>query len=361
MGYISIVIILFVFLIILLVFEYLYRVYKWRTSFRTIFQKSRFPNLLYELKPNTSRYYRGEDYDKKILYATNKYGQRSPDFTLTENNRKKILVVGDSIPFGFGVEEKHTFPRFLEKDLNHKVIKTRVINAGMGTYNIIQDYWYIKHKGQVFKSDLVILCLNLSNLVKISDWIFDSKKNYVRPKYPEETKFKSNTRGLFGGKYSKVGKYLDKLYLFRFIIKPYIEKKLSHQNKKNFIGNIDQIKKYIEIYKSKTDKDFNLRIEYLSEIKNQCRAIGTELLVLIFPFTSQLENNFKDISLPQQLIIDYCKKRKIRVKSVLEMFQKNKHSRAVGYYYFDEVHLTKQGHKFVAQNLVSVANKIFKI
>lgn len=344
-----------------MVFEYLYRVYKRRTSFRTIFQKSKLPGLLYELKPNVKKYYQGEDYDKKILYATNKYGQRSPDFTLTENDRKKILVVGDSIPFGFGVEENHTLSRFLEKELNKKGIKSHVINAGTGTYNIIQDYWYIKHKGQIFKPDLVILCLNLSNLIKISDWIFDLKKNYVRTKYPEEVKFKSNTKGLFGGRYSKVGKYLDKLYLFRFIIKPYIEKKLLHQNKKSFIGNIDQVKKYIEIYKSKSDKDFNLRIEYLSRIKNHCRAIGTELLVLIFPFTSQLENNFKDISLPQQLIIDYCEKRKIKVKSVLGMFQKNKHSRAVGYYYFDEVHLTKQGHKFVAQNLVGIANEILKV
>ena len=335
-----------------MVFEYLYRVYKWRRSFRTIFRKSKLPGLLYELKPNFRKYYQGEDYDKKILYATNKYGQRGPDFTLSENGRKKILVVGDSIPFGFGVEENHTFSRFLEKELNKKGIRSHVINAGTGTYNIIQDYWYIKHKAYIFKPDLVILCLNLSNLVKISDWIFDSKKNYVTAKYPKEAKFKSNTEGLFGGRYSKVGKYLDKLYLFRFLIKPYIEKRLLHRNKKSFIGNIDQIKRYIEIYKSKSDKDFNLRIKYLLRIEQYCKTFGTDLLVLIFPLTSQLENNFKDIALPQQAITSYCRKRNIKVESVLEMFQKNKHNKAVNHYYFDEVHLTKRGHKFVARNLV---------
>lgn len=355
----SIVFTLFVFLMILLFFEYLYRVYKWRTSFRTIFQKSKLHGLLYELKPNIKKHYQGEDYDKKILYAINKYGQRNPDFTLTEKDRKKILIIGDSIPFGFGVEEKHTFSRFLEKNLNHKGIKTRVINAGTGTYNIIQDYWYIKHKGQIFKPNLVILSLNLSNLVKFSDWIFDSKNNYVRTKYPEKIKFKSNTRGLLGGRFSKGGKYLDKIYLFRFILEPYLSNKILNKKKNKLIGNIDQIKKYIAIYRSQTDKDFNLRKKYISKINKECKSLSSDLIVLIFPFTAQLENDFDDIYLPQQVITSYCKKNGIKSFNVLNIF--NNKTRDASYYYFDEVHLTKQGHKLVAQNLVGIAYKILKI
>ncbi len=341
--------------------EYFYRIYKWRTSFRTIFQKSKLKGLLYELKPNVKKYYKGEDYDKKILYQTNKYGQRSPDFDLANRDGKRILVIGDSIPFGFGVEEKCTFSRYLEKNLNKLGIKTNVINTGTGTYNIIQDYWYLKHKGKIFNPDLVVLSLNLSNLIISSDWIFDTKKNYVRVRYPEKVKFKSNTKGTFGGKFSLVGKYLDKLYLFRFIIKPFLANKFADQKISKKIGNIDQIKKYVEIYSSKTDKEFKRRLEFISKINDECQHISARLLILICPFTSQLENNFKNVTLPQETIILYCKKNAVNAIDVLNLFQDIRNTNLIGRYYFDEVHLTAKGHEVVAKELTNISQQILRV
>ena len=332
--------------------ELTYRIYKWKTSFRTIYRKSNTPGLLFELRPNYKKIYKGEDYEKKILYSTNKFGQRNPDFNIKEKGLKKILIIGDSIAFGFGVDEQHTFPRVLEKILNKKKYQFRVINASVGTYNVIQDYYFIKHRAKYFKPEQIILCLNLSNLVSSSDWTYDEKKKYVTPKFPSAIRFKSNTKGPFGGKFSKVGKLLDKLYLYRFVIKPILYKK-TFKVKNYKLGNIDAVIKYEQIFKKY--KNIQSRLNYLTKIKKETSKLNCKLKVIIFPQTAQLENQFEDIFLPQTAIKNYCRKNKIEVKDVAAYFKNI--AKPAKYLYFDEVHLTTDGHRLVADYLAN----LFKI
>jgi lysophospholipase L1-like esterase len=77
----------------------------------------------------------------------------------------RILLLGDSITFGYDVDFKDTYGEQLEKMLNdHKrtTLDYRVLNSGVLGYNTAQEAEFLRLKGVTVKPDLIIVgyCLN---------------------------------------------------------------------------------------------------------------------------------------------------------------------------------------------------------
>ena len=70
----------------------------------------------------------------------------------TDNER--IVVLGDSFAWGYGVEESERFSQLLEKSLG-----VEVINAGVSGYSTDQELLWYKNEGIKYEPDLVILVL----------------------------------------------------------------------------------------------------------------------------------------------------------------------------------------------------------
>lgn len=51
--------------------------------------------------------------------------------TLADSSVKKILVLGDSLAEGYGLEESMAFPRIVEKELRNKKREIEIINGGV--------------------------------------------------------------------------------------------------------------------------------------------------------------------------------------------------------------------------------------
>ncbi|MBF0301161.1 MAG: hypothetical protein HQK51_20805, partial [Oligoflexia bacterium] len=88
------------------------------------------------------------------------------DYEYTYNKSKdvyRILVLGDSITFGWGVNFNDTFCKVLEKNLNdsrhplrHPLrhpIRYEVINSGVGNYQLLEELNYLKIEGLKYKPD----------------------------------------------------------------------------------------------------------------------------------------------------------------------------------------------------------------
>jgi lysophospholipase L1-like esterase len=69
-----------------------------------------------------------------------------------QNDTKRILVLGDSFAWGYGVEESERFSQLLEKSLG-----VEVINAGVSGYSTDQELLWYKNEGVKYETDLVIL------------------------------------------------------------------------------------------------------------------------------------------------------------------------------------------------------------
>src|SRR3989344_7830887 len=71
------------------------------------------PILLYELAPNTS-----SEYADSIV-KINSEGLRDYEYRIKKpDNTFRIVVLGDSMVFGYGLDLEDTFPKFLERKLN---------------------------------------------------------------------------------------------------------------------------------------------------------------------------------------------------------------------------------------------------
>ena len=69
-----------------------------------------------------------------------------------QNDIKRILVLGDSFAWGYGVEESERFSQLLEEALG-----VEVINAGVSGYSTDQELLWYRNEGIKYETDLVIV------------------------------------------------------------------------------------------------------------------------------------------------------------------------------------------------------------
>jgi lysophospholipase L1-like esterase len=78
-----------------------------------------------------------------VNISTNSLGFRSDrEYSQAKKeNVTRILVIGDSITLGWGVNYKQTYPKLLENFLNKgsKDKQYEVINTGVGNYNSVNE------------------------------------------------------------------------------------------------------------------------------------------------------------------------------------------------------------------------------
>jgi len=108
--------------------------------------------LMYELRPNAVV---GE------YIKINSKGFRDREFSAKKDiNVFRICVVGDSIPFGWGIKLEDTFPKVLERLLNENIKNEKtyeVLNLSVDGYNAIQESELIKIKVLDYNPDLIVI------------------------------------------------------------------------------------------------------------------------------------------------------------------------------------------------------------
>lgn len=96
--------------------------------------------------------------DSKI--STNSHGLRDRERTWKKpDGVKRLLGIGDSFTFGYGVRLEDSYLKQIEKRLNRDGGTWDVINAGVSGYNMWQYLAYFKHVGFRYQPDLVTVGL----------------------------------------------------------------------------------------------------------------------------------------------------------------------------------------------------------
>ncbi|HZJ25208.1 MAG TPA: SGNH/GDSL hydrolase family protein [Anaerolineales bacterium] len=72
----------------------------------------------------------------------------------SQNDIERILVLGDSFAWGYGVEESERFSQVLERSMD-----VEVINAGVSGYSTDQELLWYQNEGIKYEADLVILVI----------------------------------------------------------------------------------------------------------------------------------------------------------------------------------------------------------
>jgi len=125
------------------------------------------PILVYKHAPGLQRVYQG------VSVSINELGLRERNLEKKSRGELRILLLGDSVTFGWGVPVETTFGRKLETLLTAKLgHPVRTVNSGVGGYNTVQEQAFIRTYIDVIEPDTVIL-LYIRNDIELNEPPFD--------------------------------------------------------------------------------------------------------------------------------------------------------------------------------------------
>jgi len=116
-----------------------------------LIRPSKFKDIVYELKPNISVIFQS----KPVI--TNSLGMREKEVEVRKQPKvQRIIGLGDSIMFGWGVEKNETYLNILESLLNTKT-PTEVLNFGVPGYNTAMEVALFERNAKSFSPDTIVV------------------------------------------------------------------------------------------------------------------------------------------------------------------------------------------------------------
>lgn len=105
-----------------------------------------------------------EDTLMGVQVTTNSHGFRDTEYPIEKPaGTYRIMLLGDSLTFGWGVEAEARFGNLLEKKINEYLkqsgskTKVQIVNTGIGNYNTVQEVNLFKGLADQWRPDMVII------------------------------------------------------------------------------------------------------------------------------------------------------------------------------------------------------------
>jgi lysophospholipase L1-like esterase len=102
-------------------------------------------------RPNQTGQFNHEDFSVTVTHSSQ--ALRDDEYPVARNEKQRMVVLGDSYAWGFGVEQDERFSEIIE-DRNPD---WEIINAGVSGYGTDQELIYLEETGINFKPDVVLL------------------------------------------------------------------------------------------------------------------------------------------------------------------------------------------------------------
>jgi lysophospholipase L1-like esterase len=283
----------------------------------------------------------------------------------------RILVLGDSIPFGATVSKNETFPNRMEQQLRTEFGPVDVINSGVMGYSPYNELQYYLTRGKTFDADIVVVAFCMNDVVnprlhwgdapgvKIPDEAIpnlDYDRTQILPKIQqleEERRRSANGEGGPGRLLRKSELYQAfdkaKTYLFQKKARYY---PVNNSGIPTFITTEDTLS--IEVLLDRNTPEWRWLASMYDRLAKAVAADGAKLVIAIFPLAYQLDPNYP--FLPQSQILDYCKEKSLPCLDLLPSFRQ--HPKEDIFLldqekFYDIWHLTKYGHELSAAEIVS--------
>src|SRR5262245_8344319 len=144
------------------VVESLFIVYEYFTG---AFAFQRAPDLGIGIRSWTEHHSLRPGYSDQNFH-TSSFGLRTPEVAVPKPaGTFRVLLLGDSFTFGYGVKEDEGFARVLERQLRRDANRPiEVVNAGVISYCPLLEYLQYVHHLNLLEPDVVILNFDMSDV-----------------------------------------------------------------------------------------------------------------------------------------------------------------------------------------------------
>jgi hypothetical protein len=136
------------------------------------------------LKSNQDFAYTGRpglhDTFQGVEVRINSKGFRGREFPQRKPGNHRIMVLGDSVPFGWGVSENDTAPEILRTMLERTGLSFDVITCAVPSWNTRIEYEFLKREGLSYNPDVVVLWIDGNDVVPNLSCPTDVDKEILR-------------------------------------------------------------------------------------------------------------------------------------------------------------------------------------
>ena len=251
-----------------------------------------------------------------------------------DKNKKSTLILGDSVSFGVGVEEKYTFVGLLRGKGNN------LLNASISGHNLESYLYLLKRYNDSdnikFEKTVIILCLN--DIVPFQGVI---SKNSNKKQAEKKNFFEKNINDNLATKINIFFRERSALFVF-------LKGLVTNPSKRHYdlMANLYDNEENIEILKSQ-----------LSKIDNYSNVSNIDVSFVLLPYAYQINNDCNEnLMKPQKEINRIFKNIKLPIFDYSKKFC-NETNKSKLFLPYDPVHLSLLGHKLVSKILIN--DKIF--
>ena len=298
--------------------------------------------LGWKLKPNKKAFL------KNTKVEINGHGLRDKEIPYKKPAGEfRIQFLGDSQLFGDGIEENDTFASLME----NSVKSVCTINSGVIGYGTDQQFLAFKNDGIKYSPDLIIVTLNaLDFLDNISDKV---RSGYSKPVFKVE-----------GNELIEMNIPVPKFDITQQMDRAF--KNLSHIYYFASVGFKGFSSRFFQSAapryatdsilppESQLDDSIEVTQRILKEIGLTGKKIQARTLVVFLPYAFDFSNEFEDYNAKMKLIYgkitEYSRQNSFIFLDIRPELQKKFESNL----YLDDMHLSKEGHKQVADILLKL-------
>ena len=264
---------------------------------RRIFVASDEPDLGYRLRPGVDTRARG------VHVATNALGLRGPEVgTKPAPGAHRVLVLGDSVAFGFRLEHADTFPVRLEHELEARDEGWwEVLNAGVEGYNTANQLAYLRSSLLDLAPQAIVVVFNLNDydhgpvMGPLGVLTLDQSQRVKSTSIANVSEFYLLLRWLIVTRGQAVGSPAAT---------PADAPEPGASAFDPFDRYVSNLRK--QYYREPVDERWQVMVDALRGIAELCRERGIRLLVAIVPDGDQIGVDAPDLT-PQRKLGEVCR------------------------------------------------------
>jgi lysophospholipase L1-like esterase len=286
------------------------------------------------------------------LVITDEHGFRTSALSRQRNTSEHVLVLGDSVSVGVGVEAEKTYPSLLGDRFGK-----RVLNASVTGYGIADYLEVLGHIAGNFKPQLVILGICLNDVVPTSQAnivTLTRKKKEDAEVSPDERRYPTLLM--------RTLRYINDNYL----------------NFHSFLGSHSRTYVLLKSFAADSARDHfeadrlyyrdAQMVEFLSsQFAKLKRSLADEniLLFVIFPYEYQLRTGSLEALEPQNIIKEAGQRAGVTIydpyDELLEYLKVNRLPSKAIYLFNDPLHFNSVGHHAIAELVYRYINQRYII
>ncbi|HJT60305.1 MAG TPA: SGNH/GDSL hydrolase family protein [Burkholderiales bacterium] len=219
----------------------------------------------------------------------------------------RVLALGDSVTYGMGVAQEHTFPRQTEGLLSAaRGAPVEVLNLGMPGYNTLHQLALLREMGLALQPKIVVVGF-LYNDIELSS---AQKEGGVVTQQPAESLPRS-----IKSQFNAAALWLKQHSLFVAWLSPRLGNVLRPLGVKG-LGQVGEVKdQYVD-----SNPNWRRMQAALLEMKQLTAERGIELVVMIIPAMARFSDATYPIKEYHQAVAGFCRSNGIKVLDLLPAF-----------------------------------------